>query len=76
MCVCGGGGTLRFSYLRRLVPFFLQEKMKIFFFFFFFFFGGGGGCHCKIGPYFLVISMFLVYFLKVKVQNRNIFWGR
>ena len=44
MCVWGGGGTLIFSYIRRLGSFFGVQKFEFqYFIFFFFFFGGGGG---------------------------------
>ena len=34
------------------------------------------GGHCKIGLYYGIISIFLGYLFKVKVQNGNIFGGR
>ena len=42
VCVCvGGGGTLIFSYIRRLGSFFGVQKFEFQYFFFFFFWGGG-----------------------------------
>ena len=78
------GGTLIFSYMRRLGSFFgvqnfefqylrgFSEK-RIFWGYqdFVDIFWG----HHKIGLYFGVISMILWSFLKVKVQNGDIFWG-
>ena len=54
MCVLGGD-TLRFSYIRRLVPFFWSNILNFNIFegfsgkmnMLFFFFWGGGGGHCK-----------------------------
>ena len=46
MCVCGGGGSLTFSYIRRLESFLGVQNFEFqyfFIFFFIFFFGGGGG---------------------------------
>ena len=70
MCVLGGGGTLVFSYIRRLGSFFGVQKFE--FQYFIFFWGGGGSefffggyenlkiyfwGHRKIGLYLGVISM-------------------
>ena len=44
VCVGGGGGTLIFSYIRRLGSFFGVQKFEFqYFIFFFFFLGGEGG---------------------------------
>ena len=81
----GGGGTLIFSYIRRLGPFFWGSKFCISIFFWVFrkiniflgmkilwiFFWG----HHKIGLYLEVISMHLRSFLRVKVQNWGYFFG-
>ena len=91
VCVCGGGITLIYSYIRRLGPFVWDQNFtyQYFLFFIFFFFGGGGGgggsrklwfcgyfwCHHKTWLVLGVISMYCRSFLKVKVQNGNIFGG-
>ena len=80
----GGGGTLIFSHIRRLGLFFLVQNSDFQYFLGFseklIFFRG-----MKICGYFLgslqnwaslrVISMHFRVFLKVKVQNWDIFWG-
>ena len=78
------GGTLIFSYIRRLGPFFLVQNFEFRYFMGFqknkYFWGMRilwiffWGLH-KIGIYLEVISMHFKSFFKVKVQNWGYFFG-
>ena len=82
----GGGGTLIFSYIRRLGPFFGVQNFKFQYFLGFsekndilwgmkilwIFFGGLSQKWTIFRGHFYA---FLGFFLKVKVQNVGYFWG-